>query len=328
MLEIDGRQGEGGGQVLRSALAFSAFTGKSFHIHSIRGGRSKPGLRPQHLAAVKLAADLCGACVQGADLNSSELSFQPATVQPGSYQVDVGTAGSVTLLTQAVLIPALMCGRPVEFTLVGGTDVPNSPPADFLLQVVLPYFTRLGKVEATLEKRGFQPKGQGKLHLRVHGNSKRYALNVFEKPLWRETRAGIVVSDRLQKAAVAERVRDHLAGRIDQIDFDYVQSASDGAVVTLWASDDQNRKVGVARLGQRGLPAEKLSGQVLRSFQSILSRDQPVEEHLADQLVPILAVSGGRIRCQALSPHCLTNIDICSLFTGREIKIDGDTISA
>jgi RNA 3'-terminal phosphate cyclase (GTP) len=312
--------------VLRSSLAFSALTGRAFRIHNIRGKRSRPGLRPQHLAAVNLAADLCNAQTKGAELNSSDLQFEPGPVSPGTHRVDVGTAGSVTLLTQAVLLPALMCGQTVEFELIGGTDVPMAPPVDYLTEVVVPYFRRLGEVEVQVERRGFHPKGQGYLRLRVQGRPISETLKADQKPEWGGTKARIAVSKGLREARVAERIQDCLSDQVDTIDLEYVDASSDGVALTLWATDAVGHRLGVSRLGRPRLKSEKLARQSLDAFHKRLAQECLIEEHLADQLIPILALTGGQIRCQTISGHCHTNMRICSLFTQKAFQVQSKNL--
>ena len=310
--------------MLRSALAFSALTGKAFRIRNIRGRRSRPGLRPQHLAAVKLTASLCSARVRGQEINSGNLEFIPDRVTPGFYRVDVGTAGSVTLLTQAVLVPALLCGEAMEFELVGGTDVPKAPPVDYLQEVVFPYFRGFGQVELEVQRRGFHPKGQGCLLLRIQGRGIQDRIEAVQRPAWTQTRARIVASAGLSGARVAERIAEPLKSEIDQVEHSYVEAACEGVAVTLWAQDEAGHRLGVSRLGRPRLPSEKLADQCLRAFQERLSSKFLVEEHLADQLIPLLAIAGGEMRCQKLTAHCHTNMQICSLFTGRIFSVKGD----
>ncbi len=327
MLNIDGKEGEGGGQVLRSSLAFSALTGKPFILTDIRGNRSRPGLRPQHLAAVKLAADLCKARVVGDQIDSSQLVFQPGKVSPGFYRVDVGTAGSVTLLAQAILIPALRATGPVEIELVGGTDVAMAPPIDYLLEVVLPYYRALGEIEARVERRGFHPRGQGVVRLRLEGKAATKPLELDGKTNWEKQRARIAVSVDLKQAKVAERIAAALAPGIE-VEREYVDSASSGAVLTLWAISPNGFRLGSTCLGRPGLPSEKLARMAMESFQARLDHPHPVEEHLADQLVPLLALVGGRMRCQEISLHCSTNMEICSRFTGGHFEMNGSEVQA
>lgn len=325
MLEIDGKKGEGGGQVLRSSLAFSALTGKPFTLTDIRGNRSRPGLRPQHLAAVRLAADLCQAEVAGDRIDSNRLVFHPGKITPGFHRVDVGTAGSVTLLAQAILIPALLAPGPVEFELVGGTDVAMAPPIDYLLEVVLPYYRALGKIEARLERRGFHPKGQGVVHLSLEGKPAPKPLEIDGTITWKKQQARIAVSADLRQAKVVERIAAALAPEIE-VEREYVDSASSGAVLTLWATSPEGYKLGSTCLGRPRLPSEELARTAMELLQARLDHPHPVEEHLADQLVPLLTVVGGRMRCQEISLHCSTNMEICSRFTGARFELRGTEV--
>lgn len=329
MLTIDGRRGEGGGQVLRSALAFSAFTGQAFTIHHIRGGRSKPGLRHQHLAAVRLVQSLCGAEISPVEVGASELVFRPGPLRGGRHEVDVGTAGSVTLLTQASLVPALMAGEPVELRLRGGTDVPKSPPLDFLTSTVLPYFERLGTVAWEVERRGFMPAGGGTLILQVQGHrGRRGALDLTERADPEAIEGQAVASEALRSARVAERLAETVEEELGVSPrVSYQPSDSPGAVLTLWGRSGDVR-LAVGGLGRRGLSSERLAGQIIRRWNQQVAASEPVGEYLADQLVPLLALGGGTMLCQTISLHCQTNMEICSLFTGTKFHQDGLKIMA
>ncbi|MCA9068770.1 MAG: RNA 3'-phosphate cyclase, partial [Planctomycetaceae bacterium] len=162
MIEIDGSTGEGGGQMLRTSLALSMATGKPFRIHRLRANRKKPGLKRQHLTAVRAAAEISGATVQGDELNSQEVHFEPGPVQPGHYRFDIGSAGSTTLVLQTVL-PVLMLGtEPSHLTLEGGTHNGMSPPLDFLESAFLPLLAKMGpQVSLKLVRRGYYPAGGG-----------------------------------------------------------------------------------------------------------------------------------------------------------------------
>ena len=169
MKTIDGSRGEGGGQILRTALSLSMVTGEPLRIERIRAGRGKPGLLRQHLTCIQAAKSLCGATVEGDELGSSSLTFHPGSIRSGEFAFAVGSAGSATLVFQTVL-PALLHGdAPTTLTIEGGTHNPNAPPFDHLAKVFLPLITRLGPgVEATLERPGFYPSGGGRFLARVH----------------------------------------------------------------------------------------------------------------------------------------------------------------
>ena len=332
MLRIDGSQGEGGGQLLRSSLAFSALTGQAFRLENIRANRNKPGLRPQHLAAVRLAAQLCGARCQGDEINSGTLEFHPGPLRPGHFRQEIGTAGSLVLLTQAALIPALRAGGPVVLELHGGTDVPMAPPLDYVAEVVLPYYRRLGKIELEVVRRGFHPQGGGCLRLAVEGHAEpALPLNLVGPSRWDKVKGLAVASAHLGDAQVGQRMsrsaQDRLSGSL--VEESHVLSDSPGAVLTLWCEDvARERRTGASTLGRPGLSSEKVGKQAATAMRRILDDPRPVDEHLADQLVPLLALLGGQMECQTISGHCSTNIDICSLFSGTRFELDGSTIRA
>jgi RNA 3'-terminal phosphate cyclase (ATP) len=172
VIQIDGSQGEGGGQILRCALALGAICGTPVHIRSIRAGRRTPGLQAQHLTAVTALAQICGAQIEGASLGSQVLTFIPGEIRPGEYEFDIGTAGSVSLVLQAILLPLATAERPSRVTLTGGTHVPWSPPTDYLREVLFPVLARMG-LHAVLEveRWGFFPRGGGRIALEVMGGS-------------------------------------------------------------------------------------------------------------------------------------------------------------
>lgn len=167
-LIIDGSFGEGGGQILRTSLALSMMTGQPCTITDIRAGRSRPGLRPQHLAAVRGGARICGAEVEGDEPGSDRVTFRPGPIRSGEYVLDIGTAGSITLLLQTLIPPLLMGDGPSTLRLTGGTDVPGAPPADHLIHVLLPLLHRMGlTVRVDLVQRGFAPAGGGEMTVEI-----------------------------------------------------------------------------------------------------------------------------------------------------------------
>jgi RNA 3'-phosphate cyclase len=161
-IEIDGSWGEGGGQIARTAVGFSCALGKSVSVRNIRKGRRQPGLKAQHLAGMKLAAEMCDAEVSGLDIGSTEVEFSPRNNLGGAFSSDVGTAGSVSLVLQTCMLPAITARGPTDLTIGGGTDVPWSPPIDYLRMVILPLLRRMGvDAEISVVQRGFYPAGGG-----------------------------------------------------------------------------------------------------------------------------------------------------------------------
>lgn len=162
MIEIDGSYGEGGGQILRTALALSCLTGKAFRIFNIRKERTKPGLMPQHLVAVRAAAQVAGAAVEGDSRGSTQLRFDPGKIRNGIFHFDIGTAGSVSLVLQTVILPLLFAGGRSTIVLTGGTHVPFSPSYHYLAEVFSPMLARLGgQVTLSVDSFGFYPRGGG-----------------------------------------------------------------------------------------------------------------------------------------------------------------------
>src|SRR5271170_6390646 len=182
MIEIDGSEGEGGGQILRSALSLSMCTDQPFRLKNIRAKREKPGLMRQHLTALLAAAAICDASVTGADVGSGEITFRPGRVKPGDYQFAIGTAGSCTLVLQTLLPPLLTAAVPSAVRITGGTHNKASPPVDFLQRTYLPLVERMGpKVQLELVRHGFYPRGGGEILARVTPSARLSSLSLLER---------------------------------------------------------------------------------------------------------------------------------------------------
>jgi RNA 3'-phosphate cyclase len=322
MIELSGDIHEGGGQILRTALALSARTGQAFRLVRIRAGRSRPGLQAQHLAAVHLAAQLCGAKLSGHCLHSTELTFQPGPLKAGRFSVDIGTAGSMTLLLQASFWALAAMPDVCEVEVRGGSDVQWAPPLDYLENITLPLYRKLASIETLERQRGFFPKGQGRWRFRITPGVLTTPLDLAAPAQWGPIQGRAVASRELAERCVAERLAEQ-AG-IDQ--FEYTRSASQGAVLTLWA-EDQRLRCGVGVLGEKGKSSEQIADQALHALHKKMARKEPVEEYLADQLIPLLALVGGKMRCQELSPHCLANLEVVSAFLGPRIRAHGDLLT-
>lgn len=312
MIHLSGDVHEGGGQILRTALALSARCGLPFTLERIRAGRKKPGLQAQHLACVRLAQQMCDAEVRHAELNSQRLEFYPDQVRAGEFDVDIGTAGSVTLLLQAALWAV---SGPCRFRLRGGTDVPFSPPLDYLLHVTLPCLGVHLKTHTL--KRAFNPKGGGEWIFEVEPATQR--LNLIDLPESWTLHANVVAARELAQARVGERVVDSLKAHLTgEFTWEYVDTRDVGVSCTAWAVGGECRQ-GATLLGERGKSSERLGQELAEQLLDRLSRPQPVDEHLADQLVPQLALQGGQLLCQEITPHVLANIAVVEAFLGPRI---------
>jgi RNA 3'-terminal phosphate cyclase (ATP) len=323
MITIDGSQGEGGGQVLRTALGLSLATGKPFSIEKIRAGRKKPGLLAQHLAAVRAAAEIGRAEVEGAEVGSARLRFVPREVRPGDYRFVVGTAGSATLVFQTVL-PALMtAGGPSHLRLEGGTHNPWAPPFDFLTRTFLPLLGRMGpQVEAELQQPGFYPAGGGAFTVTIQPQRPLGRLELLHRGevLRRSVRA---VVSRLP-LNIAQREARTVQEAFDLPDecvaAEPVESAGPGNAVMIEIQCEYITEVFVG-FGQKGVPAETVARQVVEEARRYLAADVPVGEHLADQLlIPLALAGGGKFRTLAPSSHTMTNMVVLRRFV--EVGID------
>jgi RNA 3'-terminal phosphate cyclase (ATP) len=324
MLVLDGSQGEGGGQVLRTSLGLSLLTGTPFTIENIRANRSPPGLRRQHVTAVEAAAQVGDAEVEGAAVGARRLTFRPRAVRTGDFRFAVGTAGSCTLVLQTVL-PALM-SQPAGSRLVleGGTHNPMAPPFDFLERVYLPLLERMGpRVRVTLERPGFYPAGGGKLVVDVDPAPLR-GLELLERGGLVRTRATAIVCHL--PLHVAERELDVVRRKLKWAHADLEpredpRSHGPGNVLLLDVETRHAREV-VTAFGERGVRAEDVARKAVAELETWLEADVPVGEHLADQLLLLLAIAGeGAFRTLPLSGHAATQIDVMARFLPAKVSV-------
>ena len=328
MIEIDGSQGEGGGQIIRSSLALSAVTGKSIHLTNIRAGRKKPGLKRQHVTCVKAAAEICSATVDGAELNASEFTFDPGAIRGGEFHFQVGTAGSTSLVAQTVLPALMLADEPSVVTLQGGTHNPWAPPFDFLQRVFLPQLAKAGpQVNATLDSYGFYPAGGGQFSLEINPQKELSGFDLLQrdaKPRPTVTavvaKIPITVGDRECDTIRRKMAWSQKCMRV--VDVEDPIGAGNVVMIELESENVTELFIGI---GKVGIKAEQVARGVLRQAKAYLSLDVPVGEYLADQLMmPMgLAASQGQtssFRTGPLSMHSKTHIDVLKTFL--EIDID------
>lgn len=331
MIEVDGSFGEGGGQILRTAVAMSAIKGEPVRISKIRSGRENPGLRPQHLKAVEAVGLLCDAKVTGLEVGSSEVSFFPGRIRPGPVEADIGTAGSITLLLQAMLPVALKAQDDVVIDAVGGTDVSHSPTIDYFEHAFFPVIRSLG-CDAKLEvlMRGFYPKGGGRIRLRTKPWVRQKRVEFLERGPFESVEAYSTATEHLRGQEVAER---QVKGFLNQVSpicevrhirEQYVKSLSIGTSFTAVAKYGDAR-IGACTLGERGIKAEEVGRSAAEILLGERTSNAPLDQHMSDQIIPYLALAGGIIRPSRITPHTKTNIDVARLF-GFGLEISGDTI--
>ncbi len=329
-LRIDGAQGEGGGQVLRTALVLSATGAIPLEIYSIRAHRKIPGLQPQHLTAVAALQRICDASLEGGSPGSQRLTFAPRSIRSGEYRFDVGTAGSVGLVLQAVLVPLALASGPSRVTLTGGTHVPWSPPAEYLARILLPTLAAMG-IQATLsvERWGFYPKGGGKVVVTVAGGAVLSPITLIGKPGPVRVRGTSGVANlpghiaARQRDRALERLRG--AGVSVRIDVEEGEAAGPGSYLFLEA-DRGGVLAGFSALGERGKPAEQVADEAVDALLEFLRGEYGCDPHLADQLTVPMALAGGtsRLTTSRVSRHLLTTLGIVQQVLGCPVQVSGE----
>jgi RNA 3'-terminal phosphate cyclase (ATP) len=293
MLEIPGDTGEGGGQIARMAIALAAVTGIPIRLTRIRARRPKPGLAAQHLTALRAVAALAGGDIEGLALGATEATFRPRPIEGGEYRFDVGTAGSVTLLAQALLPVLVRAQRPSTVRLAGGTDVRGAPPLDYLRYVLLPLAARCG-VDARIAclRRGYYPRGGGEIELAVHPAPVRSPGRLAAGAL--RTIRAFVHTAKLPEH-VALRMRDAALSQLAGLPVETIldaQAASfgpGGAIVL--AADRGATVLGAGRVAERGVRAEALGESAAGELARDLALDVALDVHAADQLIVYLALA-------------------------------------
>jgi RNA 3'-terminal phosphate cyclase (ATP) len=325
MLDLDGSFGEGGGQILRSSLTLALLTGQAFRLRKIRARRSRPGLQPQHLMAVRAAAEVGRAQTHGASVGSSQLEFIPQTVRPGDYDFAIGTAGATGLVLHAVYLPLALQVGPSTVTVEGGTHNDHSPCFHFLDTTWRAYLERIGlPIEMHMERPGFYPRGGGRITARIPANCRLRGLNLRDRPPVTRVRGFSAVAGlpdhiaRRQAARATERL-EHADLEVDlRLE---TWPGGPGSVLAL-VLDEPPVPTTFFGLGARGKRAEAVADDAVSQLLPYVASDAPVDEHSADQLVLPLAFAEGpsEYRSSRVTQHLLTNIDVVRRFIPRPIE--------
>jgi RNA 3'-phosphate cyclase len=328
MLEIDGSHGEGGGQILRTAVAVAAATATDIKLTNIRARRQQPGLAAQHIAAVKLVADMCGAQSEGLSIGSGEVTFKPGPLKPGNYTVDVGTAGSIPLVLQAAVLAASFSPGETSLTVKGGTDVRKAPSIDYFQNVWLPLLAKIGiRVSLEVKKRGYYPRGGGEVFvgvtppsgkpvpLRIEGPGRLAAI----KGMVHVVNLPVDIMKRMANSAVAELKSFPAKVAIEESS---PPGVGEGTGITLWAETEYS-VMGASALGERGLRAENIGALAGRELAAEIKAGAGIDFHAADQLVPYMALGGGgAFTVRTISSHLETVLWLLGRMAGASFKTE------
>jgi len=330
-ITIDGRYGEGGGQILRTALTLSALFSVPLRIHHIRGNRKRSGLRQQHLTAVQALQRITAAEVQGAAMSSPELVFQPKAIRGGHYSFHIGTAGSTALVLQTIIPVLLFAETPSQVHLTGGTHVPWSPSFHYLQAVFVPELKAMGgSVCLEIEKWGWYPKGGGSIRCAI--DTTQGLCSIQRTDRGRLDRLHILSAVSNLPLSIAERQRDRALERVRHLglqpfaEVEQASSPSQGTALFL-AAEFEGSKAGFASLGRKGKRAEAVADDACDELFRFLGSGSVVDQHLADQLVLYMALAKGRstIITEGVTEHLKTNVWVIEQFAPVAFGTNTDT---
>lgn len=319
MIDVDGSKKSGSGTILRLSVALAAILGQELHIYNIRQNRPQPGLRPQHLEAVLTAARLCNAKLKGADVGSRELWFTPEKVVGGKVEAEIGTAGSIPMLLMTVLPICAFAEKTVNLHVSkGGTDVSHSPTINYMRFVLLPALKRMGlNASLSVQKYGYYPKGMGEVTLSVEPCKSLQSIRLenFDKI---KTIKGVSICTFLDNRKVAERqaktASDYLKEKGFYADIQIINDRSNplqkGSSIVLWAETDSGVILGADAIGELGKPSEAVGREAAEKLCEEILVKSTVDMHLADMLIPYVALARGRSAylTRVISDHLETNI--------------------
>jgi RNA 3'-terminal phosphate cyclase (ATP) len=337
LVRILGDMLEGGGQIIRTSIALSALTGEEVEIVNVRGKRSPPGLKAQHVTGIRAVAAISEAEVEGLEVGSMRLRFKPRTRGGGAFTFNVGTAGSISLVLQALMPAAAFAPKPLEAKITGGTDVKWSPTIDYIRMVTLPILAKMGyKAELKVERRGHYPRGGGQVAFKAYPIEK---LN----PITLEERGTVIKIDGRSHCVrlpshVAERQAEAASRLLRNAGFEKVNvelesypPESDphlgpGSGITLYAPTSTGTIIGADAIGEKGKPAEKVGEEAASKLLADLKTGMALDRHMGDMIIPYIAVADGKseITVSQLTLHTMTNIKVTEAITGAQFKVQGE----
>lgn len=348
LIELDGSHEEGGGQILRTALGLSVLTLKPFRLTNIRKNRDVPGLKAQHVSCIKACAEFSNASVAGNNIGSMEIEFIPKVIKNRQMSVSIGTAGSISLLLQSVLLPILFTESEIKIS--GGTDVKWSIPIDYFLNIIRPLLLEYGNIEINYEKRGYYPIGGGIVVVKNKPRFKRIDFDSFEKfhqyifgnPPIELSRNGELMfingishaSSDLQDKKVAERQAQNAELILKQkckanVQSEYSKTDSTGSGILVYAVykylDGKKMKqyrIAADVLGEKGVKAEEIGRIASEKLLGIIKNEIIVDECMQDNIIPMLGLFGGRIKTGKITGHTKSNIAVCEKFLNVKYHIE------
>jgi RNA 3'-terminal phosphate cyclase (ATP) len=325
MLEIDGSYGEGGGQILRTSIALSSVLNEPVKIHSIRANRPTAGLAPSHVTSIEAVAQISDAQVDGLYQGSKEIAFRPGQLTGGDFEFDVGTAGSISLVLQSCLLPAILSKSRTGLKVKGGTDVRWSPPIDFMRLVHLPMLQKFGpSFDIEISSRGFYPEGGGEVSVEVFPVTALSPVALSSK--------GKVLS--IEGVAYAQNLPEHVVTRMKhsalkrllefrevRIDSDLRKGHSTGAGIVA-AAICAETVLGSSALGAKGVKSETLAESCADDLLETLASGATVDEHMLDQMLPYMALGGpgSTVLADELTDHARTNMWVIERFLGKKFE--------
>lgn len=332
LIEIDGSYGEGGGQILRTSLAISTILNRPIKIKNIRSKRKNPGLQPQHLKGIEALIEISGAKAEGARLGSESITFFPGKIKSGQYYFDIGTAGSVTLLLQTLILPLCFAEGKSRLNIVGGTHVQWSPPFHYFSYVLFPTLNLMGiNIKSGIERWGWYPKGGGRVWVEIEPQKEIKPISLIERGGLKKIK-GISATCNLPRH-IGERQRNYIIERIKkELNLDVevevlnnVQGFGKGSFLFL-VIESEKSIAGFSSLGEKGKRAEDVAEEVFISLKDYLESNGSIDPNLADQIVPFMAFASGNssFTTNRITEHLLTNLWVIGNFFNFKIIREGE----
>ncbi|MCF7867051.1 RNA 3'-terminal phosphate cyclase [Candidatus Woesearchaeota archaeon] len=341
MIEIDGSFEEGGGQILRTSIAMSLHTQKPFRITKIRSNRPKPGLSQQHLKCLELALKLSKSKCSGMHIGSEEIEFLPGKIkETKNIDFDIGTAGSITLLLQSIILPYILSERKIRLKITGGTDVNWSPPIDFYEKLLIPELRKITDIEISVLKRGYYPKGKGLVELKIKGTNRYQKINLTNTGSLKSIQGICHSSKSLQELKIADKITEATKIYLSELNTplniqeSFSETQSEGISLFIYGIFEEKAfqnpefyRISSNELWIKEKTPEEISENIYKKFQNQINKDPRVDEYLGDQLIPFLSILKGEIKVPEITKHMKSNIYVCEKFIKNKFEIKGQTIS-